>query len=90
VTLAKVVGIVLAETTEDALGLVLLYTGTLVDDAAATEELAAAARLDEATAAAPQLAGSMPSGQQTPFDRQKEPLGQDQDAEQHFWPASGL
>jgi hypothetical protein len=38
----------------------------------------------------PQLDGSMPLGQHEPSAKQKEPLGHDQDAEQHCWPASGL
>ena len=87
---AKVVATGFTETPEEIDGLTLAQEieADAVEDAGALD-LAAAAE-DDATAAAPQLAGSMPSGQQTPSPRQKEPLGHDQDAEQHFCPASGL
>jgi hypothetical protein len=65
------------------LGLTLVNE-TVLEEATAEDVANAAAALEDASAAAPQLAGSMPSGQHTPSAKQKEPLGHDQDAEQHF------
>jgi len=89
---AKVVTTGLTETTEETDGLTLAQEMLATEEvgAAFEDEVDTAAAAEEATAAAPQLAGSMPSGQQTPSDKQKDPLGHDQVAEQHFWPASGL
>lgn len=83
---AKVVGIGLTETADEMVGLTLAQEMLAVELGAVVDEEVE----DEDAAAAPQSDGSMPSGQQTPFDKQKEPLGQDQVAEQHFWPAPGL
>jgi hypothetical protein len=56
----------------------------------AAEELVVAAALEVVAGFAPQLAGSMPLGQQEPSAMQKEPLGHDHEDEQHSWPAAGL
>jgi hypothetical protein len=87
---AKDVGTTLTEVIDDTLFWALDHAGALDVGASVDDVRAAAAATDEATAAAPQLAGSMPSGQHTPSLKQKEPFGHDHDLEQHFWPASGL